>query len=166
MHCKGFSSLWTTSQGNGPIDISAGSSYSPAALECFIARVCSTHRALFRLQTLAAFLVYELSKGAHSFWYPYLRSLPQSYTCLSYFSADEAAQLQVTALSPPIPLHIRSIYSWRLEPFVYKCHRTNGLLLTGLDYESCFTWLMTRRSPFHAIYACVLITAVFYWQVL
>ncbi len=47
------------------------------------------------LQVLAAFLLYELSKGAKSFWYPYLRSLPTSYTCLSYFSAEEAEQLQV-----------------------------------------------------------------------
>ena len=48
------------------------------------------------LQVLAAFLLYELSRGAESFWYPYLRSLPTSYTCLSYFSAEEAEQLQVS----------------------------------------------------------------------
>ncbi len=150
MHCKGFSSLWTTSQGNGPIDISAGS--SPAALECFIARVCSTHRALFRLQTLAAFLVYELSKGAHSFWYPYLRSLPQSYTCLSYFSADEAAQLQVTALSLPYHCTFAASILVDWNPLCTSVTEQNGLLLTGLDYESCFTWLLTRRSPFHAIF--------------
>ena len=49
------------------------------------------------MQVLAAFLLLELSKGPTSFWSPYLNALPKSYTTLSYFSPNEAEQLQVGA---------------------------------------------------------------------
>ncbi|CAK0784490.1 hypothetical protein CVIRNUC_007694 [Coccomyxa viridis] len=46
------------------------------------------------LQVLAAFLLFELSKGSASFWSPYLDSLPHTYTSLFWFSPQEAEQLQ------------------------------------------------------------------------
>jgi hypothetical protein len=47
------------------------------------------------MQILVAFLLYEVSRGKESFWWPYLRQLPRSYTSLLHFTAVEAAQLQV-----------------------------------------------------------------------
>ncbi len=47
------------------------------------------------VQVLAAFLLFELSKGSASFWSPYLDSLPHTYTSLFWFSPQEAEQLQV-----------------------------------------------------------------------
>lgn len=48
-------------------------------------------------QVLAAHLLHECSKGPSSFWHPYLRSLPRSYTTAICFSQAEAAALQVPA---------------------------------------------------------------------
>ena len=49
------------------------------------------------MQVLAAHLLHECSKGPASFWHPYLRSLPRSYTTALCFSESEAAALQVPA---------------------------------------------------------------------
>ncbi len=49
------------------------------------------------MQVLAAHLLHECSKGAASFWHPYLRSLPRSYTTAMWFAETEAAALQVPA---------------------------------------------------------------------
>jgi histone-lysine N-methyltransferase SETD3 len=43
---------------------------------------------------LAIHLLHEASKGSLSFWYPYLRSLPRSYTTAMCFTDSEAAALQ------------------------------------------------------------------------
>lgn len=47
-----------------------------------------------RLQTLAAHLLHEASKGRASFWHPYLLSLPPHYTTLMCFSDQELTELQ------------------------------------------------------------------------
>ena len=49
------------------------------------------------MQVLAAHLLHECSKGPASFWHPYLRSLPRSYTTAMCFADAEAAALQVPA---------------------------------------------------------------------
>ena len=49
------------------------------------------------MQVLAAHLLHECSKGPASFWHPYLRSLPRSYTTAMCFSEAEAVALQVPA---------------------------------------------------------------------
>ncbi|CAL8469431.1 g8972 [Coccomyxa elongata] len=46
-------------------------------------------------QVLAAHLLHEVSKGSQSFWGPYFASLPRQYTCLSYFTTEDAQELQV-----------------------------------------------------------------------
>ncbi|KAK9843754.1 hypothetical protein WJX81_004943 [Elliptochloris bilobata] len=46
-------------------------------------------------QVLALHLLVELARGRASFWAAYLAQLPRAFTCLSYFSAHEAAALQV-----------------------------------------------------------------------
>lgn len=54
----------------------------------------------FLLQVLAAHLLHEASKGETSFWWPYLRSLPRSYTTAMCFTPDakEALQVRLPAL--------------------------------------------------------------------
>lgn len=49
---------------------------------------------LYLVQVLAVHLLCEASKGAASFWQPYLRSLPPRYTTAMCLTADEAAALQ------------------------------------------------------------------------
>ncbi|KAG2448798.1 hypothetical protein HYH02_006149 [Chlamydomonas schloesseri] len=46
-------------------------------------------------QLLATHLLHEVSKGPDSFWYPYLKQLPRSYTSPAHFSADDVAALQL-----------------------------------------------------------------------
>ena len=43
------------------------------------------------LQLLAAHLLKEAARGAESFWAPYIRSLPPSYTTAMCFTEEEAA---------------------------------------------------------------------------
>ncbi|KXZ46488.1 hypothetical protein GPECTOR_43g924 [Gonium pectorale] len=46
-------------------------------------------------QLLACHLLHEVAKGAGSFWAPYLRQLPRSYTSLPNFAPEDAAALQL-----------------------------------------------------------------------
>ncbi|GFR42519.1 hypothetical protein Agub_g3413, partial [Astrephomene gubernaculifera] len=46
-------------------------------------------------QLLACHLLHEVSKGPDSFWWPYLKQLPRSYTSLLNFSPQETAELQL-----------------------------------------------------------------------
>ncbi|PNH05183.1 Protein SET DOMAIN GROUP 40 [Tetrabaena socialis] len=46
-------------------------------------------------QVLACHLLLEVSRGAASFWWPYLRQLPRSYSSLPNFAAADAAELQL-----------------------------------------------------------------------
>ncbi|EEF29592.1 protein SET DOMAIN GROUP 40 [Ricinus communis] len=55
----------------------------------------NNHSALSPTQTLTVCLLYEMSKGQSSFWYPYLMHLPRSYEILATFSEFEKQALQV-----------------------------------------------------------------------
>ncbi|GLC41210.1 hypothetical protein PLESTB_001526700 [Pleodorina starrii] len=46
-------------------------------------------------QALACHLLLEVSRGPDSFWWPYLKQLPRSYTSLANFGPDDAAALQL-----------------------------------------------------------------------
>ncbi|EFJ52354.1 hypothetical protein VOLCADRAFT_86703 [Volvox carteri f. nagariensis] len=46
-------------------------------------------------QVLACHLLLEVSRGPQSFWWPYLKQLPRSYTSLANFSPDDVAELQL-----------------------------------------------------------------------
>ncbi|KXZ56643.1 hypothetical protein GPECTOR_1g58 [Gonium pectorale] len=46
-------------------------------------------------QLLACHLLHKVSKDAGSFWAPYLRQLPRSYTSLPNFAPADAAALQL-----------------------------------------------------------------------
>lgn len=51
------------------------------------------------LQILSVCLLYEMSKGKSSFWYPYLVHLPRDYDLLATFGEFEKRALQVLSLS-------------------------------------------------------------------
>ena len=53
---------------------------------------------------LALHLLVELGQGRGSFWATYIAQLPRAYTCLSYFSAADAAGLQARPLQSHAPL--------------------------------------------------------------
>ncbi len=50
---------------------------------------------LLPLQVLAVHLLHEVSKGGRSFWCPYLKALPRSYTTAMCFRPAEVEALQV-----------------------------------------------------------------------
>lgn len=51
------------------------------------------------LQILSVCLLYEMSKGKCSFWYPYLVHLPRDYDLLATFGEFEKRALQVMSLA-------------------------------------------------------------------
>jgi len=63
--------------------------------ETFLFALNSQMRLLTPLQILAAFLLFECSKGPASYWAPYLAQLPQSYTSFLSWKAQDIAALQV-----------------------------------------------------------------------
>lgn len=59
-------------------------------------------------QLVAIHLLRECSKGSKSFWYPYIKTLPRSYTTACSLTDDEISQLQV-------PVAQRAIFSAKEE---------------------------------------------------
>ncbi|CAN8256026.1 unnamed protein product [Cochlearia groenlandica] len=53
------------------------------------------HRLLSSTQILSVCLLYEMSKGKSSFWYPYLLHLPRDYDLLTTFDEFEKKSLQI-----------------------------------------------------------------------
>lgn len=47
------------------------------------------------MQTLTVCLLYEVGKGKKSWWYPYLKNLPRSYSTLPTFRQFEVQAFQV-----------------------------------------------------------------------
>lgn len=56
------------------------------------------HPSLSSTQRLSVCLLYEMSKGKSSFWYPYLFHLPRDYDLLATFGDFEKQALQVLCL--------------------------------------------------------------------
>jgi hypothetical protein len=57
--------------------------------------LCEETPGLSPHQLLACHLLLEVSRGPDSFWWPYLKQLPRSYTSLANFAAEDTAALQL-----------------------------------------------------------------------
>lgn len=87
------------------------------------------------LQTLAAFLLYELAKGPASRWAPYLRQLPPTYTTFFTWSAHDIAALQVGFCTQE--LHMR----------MQLCDRAAGLLICSATVLKVCDDKLTQHRP-------------------
>lgn len=70
-------------------------SVESAKAQPWFASVASRHPHLTSSQLLSIHLLHEVTKGRSSFWWPYLESLPKSYTTAIYYKPEDIAALQV-----------------------------------------------------------------------
>ena len=54
-----------------------------------LSKLQTKHLDLSTKQMLCVFLLYEKYRGRNSFWYPYITTLPKSFTTPAYFSEEE-----------------------------------------------------------------------------
>ncbi|XP_078615379.1 SET domain-containing protein 4-like isoform X2 [Branchiostoma floridae x Branchiostoma japonicum] len=107
-------------------------------------------------QVLSLFLLIEKNKGEDSFWYPYIRSLPNSFTTPVYFTESE-----LNALSPSLQEKARDLKKELLhafndlEPFVTSCLPELDSKFTFDAFRWAWSVLKTRtlyqedcRSPY------------------
>ncbi|XP_066283087.1 SET domain-containing protein 4-like [Branchiostoma lanceolatum] len=90
-------------------------------------------------QVLSLYLIAEKFRGKDSFWYPYLQTLPASYTTPSYFSTAE-----VDALPPAV--REATLQHRKVLQNSYKSLRTSLHTLEPLfpDWETVFTFKSYR----------------------
>jgi hypothetical protein len=72
---------------------------------------------------LAVFIMYEVSKGAKSFWYPYIRMMPKPESSMKW-DDEELRELQDIRIMTRIRSRIRSlksVFDRRLRPF-FSCY--------------------------------------------
>ncbi|XP_078699190.1 SET domain-containing protein 4-like [Branchiostoma floridae x Branchiostoma belcheri] len=90
-------------------------------------------------QVLSLYLIAEKSRGKDSFWYPYLQTLPTSYTTPSYFSTAE-----VDALPPAVreaTLQHRRVLQGSYKSLKASLHTLEPLFP---DWKAVFTFKSYR----------------------
>ncbi|PRW59526.1 SET DOMAIN GROUP 40 [Chlorella sorokiniana] len=92
-------------------------------------------------QVLAAHLLHECSKGPTSFWHPYLRSLPRTYTTAMCFTEAEAAALQVPAAVAAV--HAAAAAAAAQHAGALPLLRALGL---GPNWRSRAAWLIGYKA--------------------
>ncbi|KAI8107997.1 hypothetical protein M9434_006029 [Picochlorum sp. BPE23] len=95
-------------------------------------------------QLVAIHLLRECSKGSQSFWYPYIKTLPRSYTTACSLTDDEISQLQV-------PVAQRAIFSAKEEAISsYKLGYAILSKIKDIDKKfktlKAWTWALSTLS--------------------